>query len=64
MNIIKSSTSLNDKERNEILFNGDVVIFNNIPAMLELNFHLRELLKDVFKGNTEFEKIDENNTNH
>ncbi|WP_028471087.1 hypothetical protein [Neptunomonas japonica] len=61
MNIIKSSTSLNDKERNDILFNGDVVIFNNIPAMLELNFHLRELIKGVFQGDIEFEKLDESN---
>jgi hypothetical protein len=59
MNIIKSSTSLNDKERNEILFNGDVVIFDNIPAMLELNYHLRALIKDVFEGSIDFKKADE-----
>ncbi|WP_293264996.1 hypothetical protein [Neptunomonas sp.] len=50
MRIVKVSQLLDDRERNYLLYNGDVIIFEKIPAILELNGYLDRLVQDVFGG--------------
>ncbi|WP_028469136.1 hypothetical protein [Neptunomonas japonica] len=47
MEIIKSSQLLIDKSRNHLLYNGDVIIFEQLPAILELNA-LDRLVQNTF----------------
>jgi hypothetical protein len=48
MEIIKSSQPLSDKSRNHLLYNGDVIIFEQLPAILELNASLDRIVQNTF----------------
>ncbi len=48
MKVIRTSQPLNDRERNACLFKGDLIIFSQIPAMLELQREMDELIRAHF----------------
>jgi len=56
MEIIQSALPLNDRARNEILFRGDLIVFTQIPALLELQGLLDQLIQQTLGDR--FEAID------
>lgn len=48
MEIIKASQPLSDAARNHLLYNGNVLIFEQLPAILELNAYLDRLVQSIF----------------
>jgi len=50
MNIIRSNTPVSDQDRAERNFQGDLFVYENIPAMHELIAYADELLREVLDG--------------
>ena len=50
MNIIHCNAPVSDEDRTEINFQGDLLIYQNIPAMHELIAYADGLLRDVLDG--------------
>lgn len=49
MEIIKTSQPLNDTARNKLLYNANVIIFEQLPAILEINAYLDRLVLNIFR---------------
>lgn len=47
MDIIQRASPLNDRARDEVLFRGDLIVFTQVPALLELQDLLDQLIQQV-----------------
>ncbi|MBU2964259.1 hypothetical protein Q4508_13070 [Amphritea sp. 2_MG-2023] len=50
MNIIQTDSGMTDEQRSKIIFAGDLIVFQQLPAMLELCQYTDQLLSESLNG--------------